>query len=72
MGRYGTLDREAMANSAHFGPVRWLRPGCPFGVKMRNTQNEQMFSGVALTTDITLAFDSSRTPLVTDNYFTRR
>jgi hypothetical protein len=41
-------------------------------VKMRNTRNEQMFSGVAPTTDITLAFDPSRTPPVTDNYFTRR
>jgi hypothetical protein len=30
MGHYGKLDREAMANSAHFGPVRWLRPECPF------------------------------------------
>jgi hypothetical protein len=35
-------------------------------------RNEQMFSGVAPTTDITLAFDPSRTPPVTDNYFTWR
>ena len=51
-----------------------VRPERLLWVKMRNAREEQMFSGVATTTDITRAFDPSRTPPVTDDnlYFTGR
>jgi hypothetical protein len=51
VGQCSTLDREATANSAHFGAVRWLRPGRPFGVKTRKSAAAMVRSAFPPTTD---------------------